>query len=496
MRGLRAASLPALQPTGAMPTTGIQAGLTLGLSVLAGLALVLSPDWWIAFGLLGVAGLTAFGLIQPALFLALFLIVRPVLDQFSTVTAGVPSANVGGALGGLLLAITIVVLALRRRGIRVPGTAPLVAIALVSALAAVLAQYELGSQVGTRSIGEILRLAALVAVFLLAAHMTTSEDKARTLFVIVALSALVPACWGIGEFIVGAPMKETESVARISGTFTGPVPYGAFLAFAALLLVFGPVERIPGWFRWTFLALTLFALTESFSRVGWVLFLVGMVILAWPKQKRLVGAIVAGVVIVMLVSPDVRGRALPVGTDEPTASSSAAGYESFGWRLENWGGLLEQWSEKPLLGYGLDSTTFVNTRAPVDFDPATGGGFAAHNMIVRILVEGGVVLLIVYLAFYAFVIRRMWRLSRASWPLADAARLLMVVWCLTLFTGATTDDPFTLTAMMVGMLALTGALEGAWRSATLEQRASGRAIAPGYRPGAFWRPAAPGSGAG
>ena len=41
-------------------------------------------------------------------------------------------------------------------------------------------------------------------------------------------------------------------------------------------------------------------------------------------------------------------------------------------------------------------------------------------MIVRVLVEGGVVLLVVYLAFFAAMMRRMWRLSRRDWPLAEA----------------------------------------------------------------------------
>lgn len=486
-----------LRPTPGAWTSGLQASVTLGLSALAGLALVASPIWWLAFGLLGVAALTAFGLINPALFLSLFLFVRPVLDQFSQATAGVPSANVAGALGVLVVGITVAVLALRRRRFAVPTAAPLLAIALLSVVAAVQARFELGADLGTRSLSELVRLAALVAVFLLAAHVTSGSDRVKSLFGIVAMSAVIPAGWGIWEFIVGPPVKAGAEVGRISGPFTGPVPFGAFLAFTALILLFGPVKRIPAWVRWPAVAMMLFSLVQSYSRVGWVLFAAGVCILAWPTQKRAVGAFIVALIVLMLAAPTVRERALPLGSAAPTADSSAAGYESYGWRISNWNGLLGEWSEKPLLGWGLESTRFVNPRAPVDGVGVAGGGYEAHNMIVRVLVEGGVVLLLVYLAYFAMVIRRLWRLSRARWELADGARVLLVIWALTLFTGATTDDPLALTAVMVGLLALTGALEGAWRAHAMA--AGQQATRPTPRvgePAAFWRPAAPGSGVG
>ncbi len=494
----RPAALFSLSPTARVSTTGAQAAVTLGLSAVAGLALVASPDWWIAFGLLGVAALTAFGLINPALFLALFLFIRPILDQFTKATAGVPSANVSGAFGALVVAITIVVLTHNRRRLSAPITTPLLAIALLSIVAAAQARFELGGALGTNSLSELVRLAALIAVFLLAAHVTRGSDRVKALFVVVGLSAVIPAGWGIWEFIVGAPVKEGQEIGRISGPFTGPVPFGAFLSFAALLLIFGPVQRIPAWLRWPAVAMILFALIESYSRVGWVLFILGVAILAWPTQKRVVATFAVGLALLMVVSTDFRTRALPLGSDAPTAESSAGGYESYGWRMANWNGLLDVWSEKPLLGWGLESTRYVNPRAPAEGVGVAGGGYEAHNMIVRVLVEGGVLLLAVYLAFFAAVLSRLWRLSRTAWDLQGGARVLLVIWGLTLFTGATTDDPISLTAVMVGLLGLTGAIEGAWQARTegaselSERRAKPRV----GEPATFWRPAAPDSGVG
>ena len=75
---------PVLVPPrgGLVSTTGAQAAVTLGLSAVAGLALVASPDWWIAFGLLGVAALTAFGLINPALSWPCSCFIRPAAGPF------------------------------------------------------------------------------------------------------------------------------------------------------------------------------------------------------------------------------------------------------------------------------------------------------------------------------------------------------------------------------------------------------------------------------
>lgn len=444
----------------------------LGVSALAGVAL--ASDWYVAFGLLAVAVFTAVGLLRPALFLSLFLIVRPLLDQFSQVTAGADSANAAGALGLLVVGVAAVVLIAREKVV-VPAapSAALLAIGLVSALAAVQASFQLGSTLGPRPVTEMVRLLALVAVFLLAANVTTSPTRARAVFAIVGLSAVIPALWGIQELLAGAPVKAGTEIGRISGTFTGPVPYGAFLALTALVLAFGPVERIPGWLRWSGFAVMLIALTESYSRVGWVLFVLGFLVLAWPARKRLVVGLGVLLLLVTLSVPSVRERALPLGKAETESSTSSAGYESYDWRLDNWSGLLGEWKKQPVFGFGLETSTFVNPRSPARTQNVPGGGYEVHNLFVRVLVEGGIVLLAAYLLFFGVMMGRMRRLARQRWELRDAARLLYVVWGLVFFAGISTGDPFQLTALMVAVLALTGAVEGAHRVARGSQEPAG-----------------------
>ena len=71
------------------------------------------------------------------------------------------------------------------------------------------------------------------------------------------------------------------------------------------------------------------------------MFVIGLFILAWPQQKRLVVVCLVGFAVALAVSADVRERTLPVSSDS-TEQSSDGGYESYDWRIENWGGLLDK----------------------------------------------------------------------------------------------------------------------------------------------------------
>ena len=135
--------------------------------------------------------------------------------------------------------------------------------------------------------------------------------------------------------------------------------YGAFLGLTPLLTALRTgAEGHPGWVRWPGLALMLFALIESYSRVGWVLFVLGVVILAWPRAEAARGRVRwSGLAsLLMVVSADVRDAGAAAGLRRAHGRDQRpAGYESYGWRIANWNGLLDKWSEKPLLGCGLKS---------------------------------------------------------------------------------------------------------------------------------------------
>ena len=443
---------------GGVPTPG-QLAVAVAVSAAGGLTVALTGDWRVPAGLFATAGFVALGLLRPALFLTLFLLLRPLLDEFSTEQiGGVPSLNPAGAFGAVLIGVAVVVMAGGMKAFRPAGTPALVAVLVVSAAAAGQAAVSEHAGMQSDALGELVRLAALVAIYVLAANLFTRPEAARRLFVIVGLSAVVPAVVGLVQWLNGPDPLIGHELGRISGTFAGPLPFSAYLAASALILVALPAGVLPRWVRLWSIVLVLAALTGTYSREGWVLFLLGLVLLEWRGRKHRLAMAAAVAVVLVATVPAVAERALPSGS-----GSGDEAYESWQWRVSNWAGLLETYAERPLTGHGLQATRFVNPRAPVQNVGQAGGGYDAHNTVVRLLVDGGIPLLTVWVAVVWLVIRRLRHIARGPWGLSPLARVVALIWICLVVIGLTTDDPLEATAMMYAVLALTGAVEGSYR---------------------------------
>jgi hypothetical protein len=413
--------------------------LAVGASVLGGCVLAATSDW-IAFAVLGLAFIVGLGVLRPSLFLVLLLLGRPLVDGVSEVTIGVRSANLGGALAVTLIVATALV-AVRMRRVAWPEAATMLVLALaVSAVSAVQAVFAVGSAAGLEALAEVLRIAALLAAYVLAASLFGNPRKARLLFLVVGLAGVLPAVLGIGEWIGGPPVVEELGRPRISGPFTGPGAFGIFLAVSALIVLFLPRGQLRPWLRYPAVIIMVVALVGSLSRDGWVIFAAGVVLLGWRGRKPLLIVVVVVLVGLVALVPAVHERTLPASTPAARASLETT-YSSWYWRRDNWIGLLHQWAERPVFGYGLRTTRYVNTRAPVATLGEVGGGFDAHNLAVRL--------------------RSVWRRARSPGELRSLGRLLLVIWTLLVITGLTTDDPLAGTAVMLGLLALTGSLDAA-----------------------------------
>jgi len=449
----------------------VQVSATLVISGVVGFTIGGTGDWKVAVGLLFISGFALVGLLRPALFVGIFMLLRPLMDF--QLTADVPSGNGGGVFGVLLIVVFLALVAtLRKPTFISPAARGLFSIALVSLVAAVHTEVSLHQAATFEPIAEVIRLLALVAIYAITANVFGTPDKARTLFLIVALSAVVPTIWGLFELASGPVAARDGNVGRISGPFVGPAGFGAFLGLGALLLIFLPGKPIPTWVRVLGVVGTVGALAATYSRMGWVFLLVGLVVLGWRDRKAIVLTGLVALVALAVAVPSIGQRAAPFAVS-PAQSGQEEGYESFNWRTENWGGLLEKWKEKPFFGHGLQSTEYVNPRRLTKRRTEVDGGFAAHNTVVKVLVEGGVVLLAFYIAFLGLLLAALRRMMRARWPLAEHSRLMFVLWLLVIMIAVGTDDPFGLTALMYAMFALTGALEGAFRSWRRDARAAG-----------------------
>lgn len=434
------------------------------LSVSAGV-LGAAAGWAVVAGSIAAPALIAFGLMRPAVFLAALLLLRPVLDQFSEerVNVGVGAINVNGGSAAILFGVVLGLLITGSR-LTLPGaTRVLTSIIAMSAVAALMALVNFGSQVGSLALAEIVRLGAVLGVYVLAANVASTPERARRLFAVVALSAVVPSVVAIYGVVAGTtPTAAGLNIVRAVGTFSGPNALGEFLALSALLLITCPPQGLAGRWRFAALGLVLVALVLSYSRAGYAMLILGVMLVEYRRLPRRVLTVAFVTVGLTFLVPSVRERVLPTGSSTSHSASAQAGggYSSFSWRLNNWQELLGKWEQSPVFGFGLRSTETVNPLRAPQPNALASAGFDAHNTVVRALVEGGIVLLAFWIALCAGLVRQTGRLARDRWELQREARVVWAFWGATVFVALASDDPFQATALMYGLFALTGAVQG------------------------------------
>lgn len=457
----------ALQPSLGRPRLS-QLGVVVGASAATGLALAATDSWVVPFALIIMGAFAALGFTRPAIFVGLVLFVRPLLDDFSDqhTLAGVKSANLNGGIALLVVTLLVVGVASSRRIYLPRSTLPFALVLAITAVGAPYAMASLGGEVGTQPVGEVARLAALLAMYVLAANLFATTERAQRLFALVGLSAVIPAINGIVQWVTtGGRAEFGLDVLRITGTFIGPNPFGAYLALGALILITLPTG-LPRLVRWPAIAIILTALVGTYSREGWIIFLLGLVLMEWRRRLGLMVFVCLAVVVMVFTIPTVHDRVLK----SETRTHQKEAFTSFDWRVGNWTGLLEKWSDSPAFGFGTQSTEFVNPKKN-EFQlnglraaREDVGGYAAHNLGVKALVEGGLILTLGYLLLFASLVGRSFCLAREHWELSRHGYVLFIIWLVTVVIGVTSDDPTTNTPMMFALLALFGCLEGVWRA--------------------------------
>ncbi len=439
-------------------------------------AITTIAGWEIPAAVLVLVGLAALGMERPALFLGVVLAVRPMLDAASEhhVNIGFGSTNIGGAIGLVVLVVSLGYM-LTVASITLPATSRIFsAVAVFSGVGAFYAYENFGSSANTSAVTELVRLAAILAIFLLAANVSSTPASVRRLFFIIALSAVIPAVVAVFQFASGNASIETGLVIqRAFGTFSGPNPLGEYCALSALILISAPADFMRRSLRFIALGIVLGALVITYSRAGYGMLLIGIVAIEYRRLSRRMLWVAIALAIVLIAVPSVRNRILPTGTtaatQEPVARtgqtgllSSSGTYGSLGWRLYNWSQLLGRWQQSPILGFGLQTTQRVNPLRTNLPDGVGTEGFEAHNMPVRALVEGGPIMLLLWLLLCASLISRSARLKNEPWELQSYARILWGIWVAVVITALTSDDPFSGTALMYSCFGLTGSLQATY----------------------------------
>lgn len=349
---------------------GVSAGVDgLDVNTLLRIALVLG-------GLLAVLWLARF-----EYFLLAVLVVRPAVDISKT---GGGPAVLSSGLAALVVLGVLLWLAAQLRA----GTLERVSVLgrLLVLLLAVMTLSALTADDQVRSVLQVARLAAAVAVFLAVEQVTRTTAGRRRLLLACYASALVPLAVGLQQLATGTYLKESNGLGRVTGTFLHPNAFGFYLV---LLLTMGVavLRHLDGRARVLVvlvLALGGVELLLSYSRGSWIAVVVGLLAVGALQSRALLLAVPAGVALVPLVAPSVLTRVADLSRAE---SINGTPGNSFLWRVDHWSVVLRGARGHEFLGLGPGSSDFLGDEV-----------LPPHNDFVRMYVETGALGTTVYAA--------------------------------------------------------------------------------------------------
>jgi O-antigen ligase len=294
-------------------------------------------------------------------------------------------------------------------------------------------------------------------LWLVAAAVANREARRTTfngLAIIVAvwtLDALAqvvfgtsPLFWGLDQLkqlVSGRPMCTAEQMAgidRLSG-FLGPCnrKLGVVMASLSPFLLFAAARRlqITGWLLAS-AAIGVVVLLAG-ARAAWITYALVLVFSGWKLLgwKRLLGVFAFGAVLLVvlaMVSPQVRER-IRLTTHALTANESGVDTALSG-RGQIWSAAGCMIVEHPINGVGARGfrEAFPGCDAGAGERPAWGQGpaFHAHQIVLEVLSETGVIGLLLWLAGAALA----WRAWRYAAPQAkERARPAMLALAVTVF---------------------------------------------------------------
>ena len=274
-------------------------------------------------------------------------------------------------------------------------------------------------------------LAVIVAVWTLDALAEAFLGTSPLFFGIDSLKQLVS----------GRPMcsvEDVEAADRLGGVL-GPcnLKIGLVLASLSPFLLF-PVARRWGAVGWVVAAAAIgLAVLLAGARASWVTFALVLVFSGWGLLgwKRMLAVFAGGAAVLValtLASPDVRER---VERTAQLATADESGVDiALSGRLRIWEGALCMVRESPVNGVGVRGfrAAWPDCNPAPEHAPAWGEGpaFHAHQIVLEVLSETGILGLLLWLAGAALAWRA-WRFADKA--ARDRARPAMLALAVTVF---------------------------------------------------------------
>lgn len=256
----------------------------------------------------------------------------------------------------------------------------------------------------------------LAAIFLVTRGLVRTQQDWHSLFTFSTTVALVIAI--IHLLSLGGAQVIPE--ARGGSTFGNSSFLGGYLVLSAFLALFvattsqGKQKRLFVLCAATVCAITVFttnAIAAQFSLIGGVVLLSALLLITQQKKgKRTLGSsILIGLIVLFLSSTILVFQ--PENFFHKKFIELSSGARFVLWDMA-WQGVLE----RPLLGWGLENFGYVSLKHhnPCLGTPSCGGEMwfdRAHNKLLDVWIESGLVGLIAYLAIFVTALMTLWRSS-------------------------------------------------------------------------------------
>jgi len=294
--------------------------------------------------------------------------------------------------------------------LRWPLLLPYAAFVLASILATLLGVDPFESLVKLRNVGAML-------VFYLVVNVVSTEERATALTRVLIITGTVTAFYGLSQSLsYGLDFRERGTMS-IYMTFAGLLMLVHLMASAQLL--YRTHRRQAYWILPAILIITA-ALLLTYTRGAWCGLIAGCVVLLGCRKRTLLVALpLAVLIILVLVPPSLRARALSIGDRREIAVQQ---------RLSMWASGLRIFRDHPWTGVGMGAMTKVypRYREPDSPVPPTRPIGHLHNNVIQVSAERGLLGLASWLWLWVAYGWHTWRIFRRLGPEQTSARALVV----------------------------------------------------------------------
>ncbi len=381
----------------------------------------------------------------PFYFLLFLILVRPSLDIIGeweiSLSKNFPSFNINIILGFFVFFFSAFFLLKNiKKTVRTPLFWP------IATFLTVLSASIFYSMDPTASLREIIRLATIFFLYLLAYQVISNKKDFYLLVKVVLLSYLLPSLAALFQYFFGLGLSDQfGGFQRVYGTFAHPNPF-AFYSFliVSLSLALGlkKISQEPKnnqgnnlLFIVLIFVFSLFVLFVTHTRSALACLAVLIFVLGLFKYRKI---FLFGFLLflgVYLFSEVFQQRIWELISLDP--------YGSVVWRFRLWEDMLPLFLWQPFIGYGLE--TF--TKLAEFYRGFKWGSLEAHNDYLKILIENGILGLISYLWLMLAVLFFLFKKFTQSQKEQKTMALVIFTVFLSLFIAASFDNLLHATAL-------------------------------------------------